>query len=64
MVLFHIRVRKLKKDVEGEIREHVWAYANQDLFFDSFVGSAIKMGNSNVITREEERRKNYRYVNT
>ena len=53
------------KDMEGEIREHVWAYANnQDLFFDSFVGSMIKMGSTNVITEEEgEIRKNCRYVN-
>ena len=28
------------EDVEGEIIEHVWTYANnQDIFFDSFVGS-------------------------
>ncbi|PSR91657.1 Peroxidase [Actinidia chinensis var. chinensis] len=54
------------EDDEGEIREHVWAYAkNQDLFFDSFVGSMIKMGSINVITGEEgEIRRNCRYVNT
>ncbi|XP_028109855.1 peroxidase 20 [Camellia sinensis] len=56
----------VSQDLEGEIREHVWAYANnQELFFASFGNSMIKMGNINILTGEQgEIRKNCRFVNS
>ena len=55
----------VNEDLEGEIREQVWAYASdQQLFFDSFVNSILKMGNINVLTGSEgEIRKHCRFVN-
>ncbi|KAG6636123.1 hypothetical protein CIPAW_11G088700 [Carya illinoinensis] len=54
------------EDDEGEIRRQVWAFAsNQKLFFESFVKSAVKMGNINVLTGNEgEIRRNCRFVNS
>ena len=42
----------------------MWAYASdQQLFFDSFVNSILKMGNINVLTGSEgDIRKNCRFV--
>ncbi|KAK3016771.1 hypothetical protein RJ639_006444 [Escallonia herrerae] len=56
----------VSQDHDGEIREHVWAYAsNQELFFASFAKSMIKMGNINVLTGDQgEIRKTCRFVNT
>ena len=54
----------VNEDLEGEIREQVWAYASdQQLFFDSIVDSILKMGNINVLTGSEgDIRKNCRFV--
>ncbi|CAK9173365.1 unnamed protein product [Ilex paraguariensis] len=54
------------QDFEGEIREHVFAYASdQEYFFDSFGTSMIKMGNINVLTGNQgEIRSNCRFVNS
>lgn len=54
------------QDPEGEIIEQVWAFAsNQELFFDSFANSMVKMGNINVLTGNEgEIRRNCRFVNS
>ncbi|GKU95713.1 hypothetical protein SLEP1_g9037 [Rubroshorea leprosula] len=53
------------EDDEGEVVQQVWAYAtNQELFFESFANSMVKMGNINVLTGVEgEIRKNCRFVN-
>ncbi|XP_050231879.1 peroxidase 20 [Mercurialis annua] len=53
------------EDDEGEIIKQIWDYAsNQDLFFQSFVNSMVKMGNINVIMDGEgEIRRNCRFVN-
>ncbi|XP_021907929.1 peroxidase 20-like isoform X3 [Carica papaya] len=55
----------VSEDEEGEIIKQVWSYAsNQDLFFDSFVKSIVKMGNINVLTGHQgEIRKNCRLIN-
>lgn len=55
----------VSEDLEGEIREEVWAFASdQQLFFASFVNSIVKMGYINVLTGNEgEIRKNCRFVN-
>ncbi|KDP45138.1 hypothetical protein JCGZ_17470 [Jatropha curcas] len=55
----------VKEDDEGEIIKQVWGYAsNQQLFFDSFVNSIVKMGNINVLTGNEGQiRENCRFVN-
>lgn len=54
------------QDHEGEIIQQVWAYAsNQNLFFESFVKSMVKMGNINVLTGNEgEIRRNCRFINS
>ncbi|XP_052210333.1 peroxidase 20 [Diospyros lotus] len=51
---------------EGEIRKHVWAYANdQELFFAAFVNSMLKMGSINVLTGGQgEIRSNCRFINS
>ncbi|XP_058224352.1 peroxidase 20 [Rhododendron vialii] len=56
----------VSEDVGGDIRKHVWNFANdQDFFFHSFGNSMIKMGSINVLTGEEgEIRRNCRFVNT
>ncbi|KAJ1386551.1 Secretory peroxidase [Sesbania bispinosa] len=56
----------ITEDFDGKITEQVWAYAsNEELFFDSFAKSMIKMGNINVLTGNEgEIRRNCRFVNT
>ncbi|XP_043717319.1 peroxidase 20 [Telopea speciosissima] len=53
------------QDHEGTIVKRVWAYASdQQLFFNSFAKSMIKMGNINVLTGEQgEIRRNCRFVN-
>lgn len=55
----------VSEDEEGEISKQVWSYAsNQNLFFDSFVKSIVKMGNINVLTGYQgEIRKNCRLIN-
>ncbi|KAI4327244.1 hypothetical protein L6164_019729 [Bauhinia variegata] len=55
----------LSQDLEGKIREQVWAYAsNEKLFFASFIKSMIKMGNIDVLTENEgEVRRHCRFVN-
>ena len=52
-------------DLHGKITEQVQAYAsNEKLLFASFAKSMIKMGNINVLTRNEgEIRRNCRFVN-
>ncbi|KAA8522089.1 hypothetical protein F0562_012597 [Nyssa sinensis] len=54
------------QDLEGEIRKHVWTFANnQERFFASFMNSMIKMGSINVLTGDHgEIRKNCKFVNT
>ncbi|KAF3961078.1 hypothetical protein CMV_014269 [Castanea mollissima] len=54
------------EDHEGLIREQVWAYAsNQELFFEAFAISMVKMGNINVLTGNEgEIRRKCRFVNS
>lgn len=57
----------VREDEQGWIRERVWAYASdQQLFFDSFVNSIVKMGNINVLTADDEGevRTNCRFVNS
>lgn len=53
------------EDHEGDILHLVWTFASkQELFFESFVNSIIKMGNINVlIGNQGEVRKNCRFVN-
>ena len=55
----------INHDLHGKITEQVWAYAsNVKLLFASFAKSMIKMGNINVLTRNEgEIRRNCRFVN-
>lgn len=55
----------INEDEFGEIIKQVWAYASdQDLFFNSFVNSIIKMGNIRVLTGfEGQIRRNCRFVN-
>ncbi|KAI3689585.1 hypothetical protein L2E82_47547 [Cichorium intybus] len=52
-------------DLEGEIRDLVWAFAlDEEHFFGSFARSMIKMGNIRVLTgKEGEIRKNCRFIN-
>ncbi|KAG5066439.1 hypothetical protein JHK86_010170 [Glycine max] len=70
-ILFQIFRRKgllgsdnvlINHDLHGKITEQVWAYAsNVKLLFASFAKSMIKMGNINVLTRNEgEIRRNCR----
>lgn len=53
------------EDHEAEILKMVWAFASdQELFFESFAKSMVKMGNINVLTGDQgEIRRNCRFVN-